>query len=257
MTVFVNDLVILSLVLFGVYLSMFGFRIFGYLMVLLGFFVTYYSTLLILSYFQVPNLAAPLVQLGLFWGGLVLGIGITFACYMITPCLYIVFGMSCGVMASATLAQFAVELQINDKNVIIFVVWLVVSAAVALTTFLFFEQCLIFVSAFVGATQTSVNLGFLLRDSLPFYLRTDTTGIPFDLFFPYAVGFVVIFVMGLATQYYLRQRIINRMRFSTAAKAPMRFTSVNRHPVNKESVREMIRNATRVGDTSFGIDLFS
>ena len=77
---------------------------FRLLMIILGFYVSYYLLLLSLTEFEIYKSDLVSHQVGLFFGSLFLGLIISMTCYMFDKINFLVFGVSIGCSLSVFVA---------------------------------------------------------------------------------------------------------------------------------------------------------
>lgn len=201
---FINGLLVVS----GLYVCVFGFRVFRLLMILLGFYVSYYMILFITTEFQVYKANFVSHELSLFFSCLMLGFVIALFCYFFEIVNFLIFGTAVGSVIALFYAQFFVNLrETSDRNTLL-VIHLCSSAIFSTTAFFVIDQTIIWGAAFVGAAITVINIGVIFGDFESFESRSV---LPFDRysdFKKYLLAALVLFAIGTYIQYYLRERVL-------------------------------------------------
>ena len=198
----------------GVYVALFGFRVFRLLMIILGFYVSYYGILFALTEMNAYKASEIGHQMGLFFGCIILGFILSILCYMLDKINFVIFGMAVASVVALFSAQFFIEFSDSQDRIILGGIYLISAVLSSALAFLILDHFIIWGSSFVGAVITPINIGVILGDFKSF---EDREKIPLDRwrdFRVYLLACGLMFITGLAAQYYLRRRIIKRMQDS-------------------------------------------
>jgi len=196
------------LVITGAYVALFGFRIFRLLMVVLGFYVSYYLILFFLTEFKLFDAKNVGHQLGLFFGCIILGFIIAIACYLLEKVNFVIFGTAIGTVIALFYAQFFVNFGNVESRKELLYVYIGSSSVFSAGAFFFLDQALIWGSALIGSIITTINLGVITNQIDSFEEReTFPDDIMSELKY-FLIFALVLFLVGVSSQYYLRKQII-------------------------------------------------
>ena len=202
------------LALSGLYVAFFGFRVFRLLMVIVGFYVSYYLILFILTEFQLYNSNSILHQVILFISSVFLGFFIAITCYMLEKINFIIFGTAIGSVVSLFYVQFFVDFSEFDDKIALLIVYLVASFLFILSSFFIFDQTIIWGSALVGSIIFTINVGVIFGDFKSFEEREVLPKDAWSDFINYIIATLIIFLFGMITQYFIRSRIVKKFNNS-------------------------------------------
>lgn len=196
----------------AIYLGFFGFRFFRILMTFLGFYISYYLLMLFFYEYAEMELKNSLLIFSFFFLSLIFGLLLSLLAYTFEKINYFIFGIALSIMISLVLAQFFFDIKSTEHQIMIFIIFLTGFCFFSILAFIFFDHCLIIGSAFIGATQVPINFGIIFRDIEPFYTRKILGRPEFRKLYPYLLLFLLMMVLGLVTQYQLRNRILKRIQ---------------------------------------------
>lgn len=208
----IEYIIFICLALSGLYVSLAGFKAFRFTMVILGFYVSYYVILFIVSSARVYDGNNIGHQLALFFGSLVIGFIISVLCYMLDRINFIIFGAAVSSMVCLFIVQFFLDLNENDHQIIFLIVFLSGTILFAIVSFFVLDHFIIFGTAFVGAMIAPINVGFILSHIKPFENRQSDEHTEPKKVLVYFLACGILFITGLITQYYLRHRILKKWR---------------------------------------------
>ena len=203
------------LALTGIYVSLFGFRVFRLLMIILGFYVSYYGILFALTELKVYKANDISHQMGLFFGCIILGFIISIMCYMLDKINFVIFGMAIASVISLFAAQFFIDFKLQEDRILLLIIYSASTVIFSTLAFLVLDHFIIWGSAFVGSVITPINVGVIFGDFKSFEDRQKILADNWRDFQVYLLVCGLMFITGLGVQYYLRRRIIKRMRDST------------------------------------------
>jgi hypothetical protein len=198
----------------GVYVSIFGFRVFRLLMIILGFYVSYYGILFILTEMKVYKYDDIGHQIGLFFGCIILGFIISIMCYMLDKINFVIFGMAIASVIALFSAQFFIDFREQNDRIIFAGIYLISAVLSSAMAFFILDHFIIWGSALVGAIITPINIGVIFGDFKSFERREKMAADRWRDFQVYLAICGGMFIVGLCAQYYLRRRIIKRMQDS-------------------------------------------
>ena len=207
-------LVNIFLAVSGLYVALFGFRVFRLLMIILGFYVSYYLILFFMTELQAYNAKSLIHQIGLLATALVLGLIIAIICYMLERVNFIIFGTAIASVVSLFYVQFFVDFtDPNDKMMLLYIY--IFSCLIFITSsFFVLDQTIIWGSALVGSIIFVINVGVIFGDFKSFEDRVVLPKDAWSDFIHYIIALGVVFVIGTSCQYYIRSRIIKRFHES-------------------------------------------
>ena len=203
------------LIVTGLYVTYFGFRIFRLLMVILGFYVSYYTILFCLTEYELYDSKNVGHQLGLFFGCIILGFIIAIVCYLMEKVNFVIFGISIGTVITLFYAQFFINFSEFENRKYLLLVLLVTSLTFITYGFFMLDQSIIWGSALVGSVITVINFGVIVGHIDSFENREVLPDNSLNEFITYITSAIVLFVIGICSQYYLRKRIISRFSDKT------------------------------------------
>ena len=200
------------LLITGMYTCLCGFRAFRLLMIILGFYCSYYTILFTLKESGVVMGNSLPKEISVFAGALVLGLLISAFCYTFEKLNFAVFGASVGVVMGLFYYQFFVEFDRFEDRITLLALVLGFGSLVIIAAYFVLDSTIIVGSSLVGAIIAPISLGILLKRIDSFESRGNRpSGFPADaLAFQLASG--LLFISGLISQFYLRKRIINRFQ---------------------------------------------
>lgn len=210
----ISIIVNIFLIITGLYVGLFGFRVFRLLMIILGFYVAYYGILFLfteLSWYKPENVGH---QLALFFASLVFGFILSVTCYIFDKLNFIIFGAAVASMVNLVAAQFFIDFETPEGKIIFAAIFVAGVLIFSLISFLVLDHFIIWGSAFVGAIIAPINAGVLEGSLESFELKKYHGFDPKKLMY-FLIFSGVLFVIGVGTQYYLRRRIIKRMQDDT------------------------------------------
>ena len=193
----------------GAYIAFFGLRVFRLLMIILGFYVSYYTILFVLTELTLYRSDCLAHQLALFFSCMALGVVFAILCYFYESANFIIFGVSISTVLALFYAQFFVNF--SDPELRNKLLWVHAVSSVVCSTAAFFilDQAIILGSALVGSAITVINVGVILGDFRSFEDRTMLPDDRISDFWRYLVAAAVMFLAGASTQYYIRKRILD------------------------------------------------
>lgn len=198
------------LVFTGIYMTIFGFRIFRLSMIILGFYVGYYMIIFILTETLVyePNNVGH--QLCLFFSCITIGFIISVACFKYKKINSIVFGTALGSVITLFYAQFFINFGDDGSNPHLLLFYFASCTICSLVVFFVLDQTIIIGSVFAGASIAVINIGVIFNGLMSFEDREPLPHRSFDLFKSYILIIGLFFVLGVCSQFYLRSLVISR-----------------------------------------------
>jgi hypothetical protein len=200
------------LVLSGLYLTFFGFRIFRLMMTILGFQVSYYSLLFVLAeigFYKYKDIGH---QISLFFVSAFFGLIIAIICYLKDRLNFVIFGCAIATAISLIYAQFFTNFDTQQEKLILAGIYGTVAVTFAILSFYFLEYLMIWGSAFTGSIITLINIGIVFGKLILFEKNTPRpANISKDLMINSLLAGLLL-ISGILTQYYLRSRIMSRLK---------------------------------------------
>ena len=207
-------IMIIFLAMTGLYVGMFGFRVFRLLMIILGFYVSFYTILFTMAETGKYQTNNSVHHLALFFGSLILGFLISIACYLLDKINFLIFGAAVASMVNLIAAQFFINFDDRTHRIIFLALFVAATLIFSLIAFFVLDHFIIWGSAFVGAVIVPINVGVAVGNLTGFDDKN-----PNKLNARQAIAYLsvslILFAAGLSTQYYLRRRIIKRMQDDT------------------------------------------
>lgn len=194
----------------GIYICLFGFRVFRLLMILLGFFTSYYLILFFLTEYEIFDQNSVGPQIALFVFSIFLGFVISVLSYMFDRVNFIIFGLSVGCMFGLFYAQFFVDFADTQDRILLFIVVLVTSGLVIVAAYFMLDMTVIVGSAFIGSIITPISIGILFDyfDSFEERSRKDSDFV--RQLYAFLVASGLMFLVGIPAQMHLRTRILTK-----------------------------------------------
>lgn len=199
------------LALSGIYVAFVGFRVYRLLIIILGFYVSYYSILIAMTEAKLYNAESVRHQLGLFVGSVMLGFVISIVTYMLEKFNFVIFGMAISSVISLFYAQFFVDFSQLQDRVVLVCIYIVASFTFAMTSFKFMDHVVIIGSALIGSIITPINIGILFGDFMPFEARMKLAADRWEDLRVYLLVCGISFLSGMLTQYLFRRRILSEI----------------------------------------------
>ena len=148
----------------GLYVGLYGFRAFKLLIILLGYFISYYILLLILKYTTSIDYNTNSVQSIILLTSLSLGFIFSMLCYFLQKSNFIVFGFAVGAMVSWFYCSFFVDFSDKDDLIVLLGIFAVVSILFIIASYIWIDYSIIVGSALVGSLVVPINVGVLVGD---------------------------------------------------------------------------------------------
>jgi hypothetical protein len=211
----ISFVIYVCLAISGIYVSLFGFRIFRLLMVILGFYVSYYGILFVLTELKVYHSNEIGHQMGLFFGCIILGFIISMLCYIFDKANVIILGMAIASVIALFAAQFFIDFKERDDRIIFAGIYFVSALVASAVAYFTLDHFIIWGSALAGAIITPINIGVIFGDFKSFECRKKMAADRWKNFRVYLLICGLVFITGLCAQYVLRRRIIKRMQDSS------------------------------------------
>lgn len=194
----------------GIYICLFGFRVFRLLMIILGFFTSYYLILLFLTEYEIFDKNSVGPQLALFIISIILGFVISVLSYMFDKVNFVIFGLSVGCMFGLFYAQFFVDFADIQDRITLFTIVLASSGLVIVAAYFMLDMTVIVGSAFIGSIITPISIGILLDYFESFEERTRKEGDFVRQLYAFLVASGLMFLTGIPAQIQLRTRILTK-----------------------------------------------
>ena len=204
----ISTIIHILLIASGFYITMVGFRVFRLLMIILGFYVSYYTILFFETELNLYNSNSVAHQLILFIASVLLGFGIAISCYMFEKANFIIFGIAVGTVISLFYAQFFVNFNDGGDRFRLFALQVLASGFFVAAAFFIIDQAIIWGSAFVGAIIIAINVGVIFGDFDSFEQRSVMPLDRLSDFKRYFIDAALLFFLGAAVQYNIRERIV-------------------------------------------------
>ena len=194
----------------GIYICLFGFRVFRLLMIILGFFTSYYLILFFLTEYEIFDKNSVGPQLALFITSIILGFVISVFSYMFDRVNFVIFGLSVGCMFGLFYAQFFVDFADIQDRIILFTIVLASSGLVIVAAYFMLDMTVIVGSAFIGSIITPISIGILLDYFESFEERSRKGGDFVRQLYAFLVASGLMFLTGIPAQLQLRTRILTK-----------------------------------------------
>lgn len=194
----------------GLYVCFYGFKTFRLTMVILGFYVSYHLLLFLAveaEIFQEDNLGH---QIGLFFLSLTLGFIISVLCYVLDKVNFLIFGAAVSCMLGLFTLEFALDIRIADDRHLLYLILGATFLVTSALAFFVLDHFIIWGFGFVGSVSVLVNLGVIFGKIVPFENRSPVDKPAGDLFKQFAIIGLLIWMSGVACQYWLRRRLIRK-----------------------------------------------
>ena len=191
----------------GIYVALFGFRIFRLLMVILGFYISYYFLLFSAVILKIYNAYNVTHQLGLFFLTISCGFILSICCHLFKKINYIIFGIAISCGFSLFYAQFFVDFEIKEEVNHFMLFFSSIAILFSLISAFFIESMLIVGSAFIGSSITLINFGVVFSDFKSFEERLLLPDDNISDFWHYTIACVLFIFLGTGIQFYLQKRV--------------------------------------------------
>ena len=208
----INGLLLIS----ALFITFFGLRVFRLLMMILGFYVCYYSLLIILTETGIYHCDKILHEVLLLIISLMSALAISFLAFYFEKLNFLIFSFSFGTILSMFYLQFFVDNSVDDSLEEFTCLYLISIATTTIFGFLYFDKILIFGSAFIGSIVVCVNFGLIIDDFDSFEERQRIPLHHTVKFGIYCLCVCALFLLGVGFQMYLRNRIIKRFEAEKA-----------------------------------------
>ncbi len=204
----ISDMIHVFLAITGIYVTFFGFRIARLLMTILGFYVSYYTILFVLTEMKAYDIDNIGHQLGLFFGCIILGFFFSIMCYLFEKVNFFIFGAAVGCMISLLAAQFFIDFRFKQDRIVFITINVVTFVAFTVISYILSSHAMIWGSVFIGAIIFPLNIGVLLDDFKSFEVREKLPSDRYSDFIKYVIIGSILIFFGVLSQYYLRNRIV-------------------------------------------------
>lgn len=202
-----SSVIQISLVTTGLYTCFCGFRMFRLLMIILGFYTSYYVILFTLIAFGASIASEVRIQTGIFFGSIILGFILSAVCYMFEKLNFVILGLSVGCVVGFFYAKFFVRLKSLQDGVSLLAIILGVASLVIIAAYLKLDTTVIFGSSLIGGIITPINYKVVTGKLEPL---EENMGAPSGFskeFLAYTLIAIGMSASGVFTQLYLRKRL--------------------------------------------------
>jgi hypothetical protein len=208
----IANIIHIFLVISGIYCCFLGFRFFKMTMILLGLDCSYYFVILFLTEFDIYDAENIGHQLGVFFGSLLLGFGVSILSYIYEKSQFVIIGFSISSMISVFIAQFFINFEDNSDKIMILSIYLGCALIFTIAAYAAQHSTLIWGTVIVGSILATINFGVLLNDFKSFEQREKLPNDRYADFVNYLIANAILICLGLLVQFYLKKKIIQRLR---------------------------------------------
>lgn len=208
----IANIIHIFLILSGVYCCFLGFRFFKLTMILLGLDFSYYFIILFLTEFDIYDGESIGHQLGVFFGSLFLGLVVSILSYLYEKSQFIIIGVSISSMISVFISQFFIDFDDNTDKLIILSIYVGCAIIFTIAAYAAQHSTLIWGTVIVGSILATINFGVLLNDFKSFEQREKLPQDRYSDFVNYLIANAILICLGLLVQFYLKKKIIQRLR---------------------------------------------
>ena len=208
----IANIIHIFLIISGVYCCFLGFRFFKLTMILLGLDFSYYFVILFLTEFDIYDVENIGHQLGVFFGSLILGFAVSILSYVYEKSQFVIIGVAISSMISVFIAQFFIDFEDKTDKIVILCIYLSCSVIFTIAAYAAQHSTLIWGTVIVGSILATINFGVLLNDFKSFEQREKLPNDRFSDFVNYLIANAVLICLGLLVQFYLKKKIIQRLR---------------------------------------------
>lgn len=208
----IANIIHIFLVVSGMYCCFLGFRFFKLTMILLGLDFSYYFVILFLTEFDIYDVENIGHQLGVFFGSLLLGLIVSILSYVYEKSQFVIIGVAISSMISVFIAQFFIDFDDNQDKVVILSIYIGCSIIFTIAAYAAQHSTLIWGTVIVGSILATINFGVLLNDFKSFEQREKLPNDRYSDFVNYLIANAVLICLGLLVQFYLKKKIIQRLK---------------------------------------------
>lgn len=208
----IANIIHIFLVISGVYCCFLGFRFFKMTMILLGLDFSYYFVILFLTEFDIYDVENIGHQLGVFFGSLLLGFVVSVLSYVYEKSQFVIIGVAISSMISVFIAQFFIDFDDNQDKIIILSIYIGCAIIFTIAAYAAQHSTLIWGTVIVGSILATINFGVLLNDFKSFEQREKLPNDRYSDFVNYLIANAVLICLGLLVQFYLKKKIIQRLK---------------------------------------------
>ena len=208
----IANIIHIFLVISGVYCCFLGFRFFKMTMILLGLDFSYYFVILFLTEFDIYDAENIGHQLGVFFGSLILGLFVSILSYIYEKSQFLIIGVSISSMISVFIAQFFINFEESSDKIMILCIYLGCALIFTIAAYAAQHSTLIWGTVIVGSILATINFGVLLNDFKSFEQREKLPNDRYSDFVNYLIANAILICLGLLVQFYLKKKIIQRLR---------------------------------------------
>lgn len=200
------------LALNGLYILFFGFRFFRLSMIVLGFFVSYYSLIIFISHTSFFKPENEIHEVCILLISIIFGFIFSLLTFTFETANYIVFGSAAGFLSSIFYAQFFLDFSTPSDKFIMFGIYLIISIITVFASIFYLHETLIVIYALVGSIAMTINIGIITNAFVSFENRDKLHPESYDDFINYLVATTVLLIAGIIMQFFIRQKIINNLK---------------------------------------------
>jgi len=208
----IANIIHIFLIISGIYCCFLGFRFFKLTMILLGLDFSYYFVVLFLTEFDIYDGQNIGHQLGVFFGSICLGFIVSIISYLYEKSQFFIIGVSISSMISVFIAQFFIDFDDTTDKLIILSIYLGCAVIFTIAAYASQHSTLIWGTVIVGSILATINFGVLLNDFKSFEQREKLPADRYSDFVNYLIANAILICLGLLVQFYLKKKIIQRLR---------------------------------------------